>query len=87
MYVLLIYDVNAKRDAKVLKCCRKYLSPVQKSAFEGFITESLLGELKNGIKQIVCPEEDSVYIYELESPRYAKKENLGKISDMDNILM
>lgn len=39
MYVILTYDVKVKRNPKVLKLCRKYLTHVQKSVFEGFISE------------------------------------------------
>ena len=35
MYVILTYDVGAKRVSKVMKTCRKYMVHVQKSVFEG----------------------------------------------------
>ena len=48
MFVILTYDVSAKRDPKVMKISRKYLSHCQKSVFEGMITESKLKRLKRG---------------------------------------
>lgn len=42
MFVILTYDVKAKRDTKVMKVCRKYLTHDQKSVFEGMITEKKL---------------------------------------------
>lgn len=87
MYVILIYDVNACRDAKVLKCCRKYLMAVQRSSFEGFITGSKLKELKEKLDAIIDVKEDSVCIYQMETPRYAQREMIGKMSDRDNILL
>ena len=35
MYVILTYDVGAKRVSKVMMTCRKYMVHVQKSVFEG----------------------------------------------------
>lgn len=40
MFVILVYDINIKRNKKVLKICRRYLNHVQKSVFEGVITEA-----------------------------------------------
>jgi len=45
MYVILVYDVNEKRVAKMLKLCRRYLNWIQNSVFEGEITEVKLKEL------------------------------------------
>ena len=42
MFVILVYDVAAKRVGKVMKTTKKYLIPVQNSAFVGVITESKL---------------------------------------------
>ena len=46
MFVIVTYDVATKRVAKVMKTCRKYLTHVQKSVFEGMITEGKLNRLK-----------------------------------------
>ena len=35
MFVIMVYDVNQKRVAKVLKIARKYLNWVQNSVFGG----------------------------------------------------
>lgn len=42
MFVILVYDVDQKRVAKVLKKCREYLFWVQNSVFEGELTEMKL---------------------------------------------
>ncbi|QTA38800.1 CRISPR-associated endonuclease Cas2 [Thermosipho ferrireducens] len=62
MYVIMIYDVNTKRVAKVLRIARKYLRWVQKSVLEGMITEKNYKELREKIRKIIS-EEDSVYWY------------------------
>ncbi len=86
MFVILTYDVNAKRDSKVMKACRRYLTHEQKSVFEGVITEAKLRKLKEELKKLVDPAEDSICIYEFESLKYASKEKLGADNYDDNIL-
>lgn len=85
MYVILVYDVNIKRNSKVMKICRKYLYHVQKSVFEGRITEAKLKSLKREIKK-VSHDEDSIMIYEFDSLRYATKEVIGTYMPNENIL-
>lgn len=46
MFVIVVYDINRKRVGRALKICRKYLVHVQKSVFEGNITEGQLKQLK-----------------------------------------
>ena len=63
MFVILVYDVKAKRNNKILKTCRKYLRHVQKSVFE--------------LKKISNEKEDSIIIYRFETLKYSSKEVLG----------
>ena len=57
MFVVLTYDVGVKRVSKVLKTCRKYMVHVQKSVFEGNISEAKLEKLKRELKKIILLEE------------------------------
>ena len=50
MFVILVYDVEQKRVAKVLKKCREYLFWVQNSVFEGELTEMKLRQLRENLK-------------------------------------
>lgn len=86
MFVILVYDVNVKRVSKVHKICRKYLKTVQRSVFEGNITQKQLMMLQNELEQIICPSEDAVNIYQFESMRYSYKTRLGIVEDNGNIL-
>ena len=52
MFVILTYDVNSKRVGKALKICRKYLSHVQRSVFEGNITEGKLRKLQKELQRV-----------------------------------
>lgn len=86
MFVILTYDVGVKRVAKTLKICRKYLNHVQKSVFEGMITEGKLGQLKRELKNTVKESEDSVRIYRVENIKYTSLEEIGGNGEQDNIL-
>ena len=86
MFVILVYDVNAKRTNKVMKTCRKYLIHVQRSVFEGKITEAKLEKLKKEIKKIGHDDEGSVRRYKFDSRKYSTKEVIGLIMANDNIL-
>lgn len=77
MFVILVYDVKTKRNNKILKICRKYLHHVQKSVFEGNLTEAKLKRLKNELKKISNEKEDSIIIYRFETLKYSSKEVLG----------
>lgn len=86
MFVILVYDVNAKRSGRVLKTCRKYLLHVQKSVFEGDITESKLNKLKDELAKAIDTTEDAVCIYRLESVRYTRKEIIGLVREHPNTI-
>lgn len=86
MFVILSYDVDKKRAAKMIKTCRRYLVHVHKSVFEGRITEAELAQLKDDLSRVVVPEADSVRIWELASTRYAQAEDLGIAVDTSNVL-
>ncbi|MBZ4650960.1 CRISPR-associated endonuclease Cas2 [Thermosipho sp. (in: thermotogales)] len=77
MFVILYYDVNKKRVSKMLKTCRKYLTWVQNSVFEGEISISNLERLKVELKSII-KDEDSVVIYTFKQMFYSKRDVLGK---------
>lgn len=86
VFVIVVYDINQKRVGKALKICRKYLAHVQKSVFEGNITEGKLKQLKGELFRLIKVEEDAVCIYRFESPKYAKKEELGTIERKTHII-
>lgn len=86
MFVILSYDINKKRVGKVLKTCRKYLTHIHKSVFEGNLTEAELKRLKYELSKIVVVEEDSVCIYRMDSVRFTSKELLGTVQSFSNII-
>lgn len=77
MYVILVYDVEQSRVAKVCKRLRQSLNWVQNSAFEGELTESQLEEVRLWLEGFLDLERDSVYIYKLRSHKAFDKEVIG----------
>jgi CRISPR-associated protein Cas2 len=77
MYVILVYDVNVKRVAKVLKVARRYLHWVQNSVCEGKLTEAGYERLKADIKKVIKEDEDSIIFYRLRTTKYTQRESIG----------
>lgn len=57
MYVLMTYDVHAKRTEKFKKLLRKYLEHIQFSVFSGDLSEGKLIELRRSISRLLEPGE------------------------------
>jgi CRISPR-associated protein Cas2 len=75
--VIVVYDVNVKRVAKVLKTCRKYLYWVQNSVLEGKISDANLVKLKAELAEIINEEEDSIIFYTFRTAKYSNRELMG----------
>ncbi|MEN6570193.1 MAG: CRISPR-associated endonuclease Cas2 [Rikenellaceae bacterium] len=78
MYVILVYDVGEKRVAKMLKLCRKYLSWIQNSVFEGEITDAKLKELQIRAENIIDSNFDSIIIFKNRDEKWLNKQIIGK---------
>lgn len=87
MFVIVVYDVNQKRVAKVLKTCRKYLHWVQNSVLEGDISDASLKQLKIELNQIINKDEDSVIFYHLRTTKYYSREVIGLKKGGDDIII
>lgn len=57
MYVLMTYDVEAKRTEKFKKLLRRYLEHIQYSVFSGDLSEAKLMELRRAISRLLHPGE------------------------------
>lgn len=77
MFAILVYDFGEKRVAKALKICRKYLTWVQNSVFEGEISGADLKKLKMELQSKMDAQEDSIILYTFNSTRYSNKEIVG----------
>ena len=78
MYVILVYDCGEKRVGKMLKLCRKYLTWIQNSVFEGEITEVKLKELKLKADKIMDSVEDSLIIFSSRQEKRLDKQIIGR---------
>lgn len=86
MFVILAYDVVSTRGNKIMKICRKYLRHIQKSVFEGSLSDAKLKCLQDELKKVLEPDKDKVCIYCLDSVKYAKKVQIGLVEEMDEFL-
>lgn len=77
MYIILVYDVNQKRVGKMLKLCRRYLTWIQNSVFEGELTPSRLAALRAEVDALLDPDEDSVIVFRSREPRWLDKDIWG----------
>lgn len=87
MYVILVYDIEEKRVAKMLKLCRRYLNWIQNSVFEGELTDVKLKELLHEAKAIMNPDKDSVIIFKSRQEKWLEKQIVGKEKNvLDNLI-
>jgi CRISPR-associated protein Cas2 len=77
MYVIVVYDIEEQRVAKVCKFLRGYLHWVQNSVFEGELTEGKFKEVQIGLKKRIKPEKDSILFYKLQASYDIEKEVMG----------
>lgn len=77
MYVILVYDCGERRVVKMLKLCRRYLTWIQNSVFEGEITPVNLNRLKSEMKEIMDESYDSVIIFSTNQEKRLFKEVVG----------
>ena len=93
MYVVLVYDVSqqengSKRWLRIFKICKKYLTHIQNSVFEGELLESQAIKLKAELDRYIRDDKDSVILFKSRNQRWLEKEFLGMIEDdkTDNFL-
>jgi CRISPR-associated protein Cas2 len=87
MYIIVVYDVEEKRVSKVCQYLRRHLFWVQRSVFEGDVSEGRLEKMKAGLRRIINPRHDSIYIYKVRDQRWVSKEVLGvEAAPMDQII-
>ncbi|WP_328913242.1 MULTISPECIES: CRISPR-associated endonuclease Cas2 [unclassified Streptomyces] len=63
MYVVVVYDTLAERNPKILRTCRKYLHHVQRSVFEGRLSDAQLRRFQADVENVLDLGYDSVLVY------------------------
>ncbi|MBD3363130.1 CRISPR-associated endonuclease Cas2 [Candidatus Dojkabacteria bacterium] len=77
MYLIVIYDVEAKKCSKLHKYLKTQLNWVQNSVFEGQVTDAEYKIIKNELKKKINKEEDSVIFYNLGNEKWLDREVIG----------
>lgn len=87
MYVILVYDINLEKKEgqkvlrKVFKTCKKYLTHIQNSVFEGELLDSQMVALNKELDEYVRHDLDSVIVFKSRNQRWLDKEFIGKVED------
>jgi len=67
LYIIIVYDVLAKKTSKIMNILRPYLFHIQNSVFEGDLTEAQIKELKYKLKESIDKNRDSIIIFQFKS--------------------
>jgi CRISPR-associated protein Cas2 len=87
MYIILVYDISldGNEGQKVLrnvyKTCRKYLTHIQNSVFEGELNRGKMHELKSELDKWIRDEKDSLIVFHSRDNRWLNKEFWGREDD------
>lgn len=92
MYVVLVYDINQsdngqRRWKHVFTTCKKYLSHIQDSVFEGEISKVQLVKLQQELKPYIDEKLDSVIIFKSRQEKWLDKEFWGKEEDKTDFFL
>ena len=82
MYVILLYDIlsderGAYVSGKVFKICKKYLTHIQKSSFEGNLSETNYMKLRMELNSYIRKNKDSVLVFKSRNEKWLEKDFLG----------
>ena len=92
MYVVLVYDISqekngARRWSRIFKICKKYLSHIQDSVFEGELSNAQLERFKQELKGYINKELDSVILFKSRQEKLLDKEFWGKEDDCTSFFL
>ena len=86
MYVILVYDIKTDNDGqrvlnRTFKTCKKYLSHIQNSVFEGELSEAQIVKLRYELDKIIRKDIDSIILFKSRNERWLTKSLWGKQED------
>lgn len=92
MYIVLVYDVSqeengARRWSRIFKICKKYLTHIQNSVFEGELSKGQLAQLQKELKEYIDKELDSVIIFKSRQEKWLDKEFWGRNDDLTSFIL
>jgi len=77
VYVIIVYDVEEKRVARVCKFLKGYLHWIQNSVFEGELTDGKFREVQVGLKKRIKADKDSILFFKMRAQYDIEKEVMG----------
>ena len=91
-YFVLVYDVSqaengARRWSRIFKICKKYLTHIQNSVFEGELSKGQLAQLQKELKEYIDKELDSVIIFKSRQEKWLDKEFWGRKDDLTSFIL
>jgi len=86
MKVILVYDVEQPRVARINKLLKKFLVWVQRSVFYGVIQKETLSELIDQLDTLIFNERDHVVIFIFDENVKMEEIHLGKNKEDDFII-
>ena len=92
MYIVLVYDVSqeengARRWSRIFKICKKNLTHIQNSVFEGELSKGQLAQLQKELKEYIDKELDSVIIFKSRQEKWLDKEFWGRKDDLTSFIL
>jgi CRISPR-associated protein Cas2 len=63
VHVIVVYDTAAERNPRILRTCRQYLHHVQRSVFEGQLTQAQLRRFQAAVETVLDLTYDNVIVY------------------------
>ena len=92
MYIVLVYDVSqaengARRWSRIFKICKKYLTHIQNSVFEGELSKGQLAQLQKELKEYIDKELDSVIIFKSRQEKWLDKVFWAKEDDKTSFML
>ena len=92
MYIVLVYDISFEENGqrrlnRVFKICKKYLSHIQNSVFEGEISDVQLLKLKSEINKNIKENLDSIIIFKSRQEKWLDKELIGLQEDKTSLFL
>lgn len=81
MYDIVMDEKGAKVSRNVFKICKKYLTHIQKSVFEGNLTKLNCMKLEIELDKYIRNDRDSVLLFKSRDEKWLQKEFLGVVDD------
>lgn len=92
MYIILVYDIKSDEGGqkawnKTFKTCKKYLTHIQNSVFEGELSEAQLLKMKMELKSVIREDRDSLIVFKSRNEKWIPKEMWGLQEDKLSIFL